>query len=266
MQCQGKLTVHLGLGGHRMALLIATLLCTFVATAQRKPSSFKVLALAERGGIHKSFVDAAKVWLSREGAVEGFTVDYLDTTDQINDEFLSHYQLFLQLNYPPYAWTPSAMTAFQKAIEQGSIGWVGFHHATLLGEFDGYPVWPWFCSFMGGIRWKSYIATFASAEVIVEDPTHPAMKGLGSPFKIGDEEWYTYDKSPRPNVHVLARVDEKTYTPDSKITMGDHPVVWTNLHLKAKNIYIFMGHHPELFNNNAYTTLLHNSILWAAGR
>ena len=34
-------------------------------------------------------------------------------------------------------------------------------------------------------------------------------------------EWYTYDKSPRPNVRVLASVDEATYTPASDIKMGD---------------------------------------------
>ncbi|HEY6766922.1 MAG TPA: ThuA domain-containing protein [Candidatus Sulfotelmatobacter sp.] len=48
--------------------------------------------------------------------------------------------------------------------------------------------------------------------------------------------------------------------------MGDHPVVWSNEHVKARNIYIFMGHHPELFQNTAFITLFHNSILWAAGR
>jgi len=65
-------------------------------------------------------------------------------------------------------------------------------------------------------------------------------------------------------VHVLASVDENTYSPSSSIKMGDHPVVWTNEHYKARNIYIFMGHHPELFQNKAYTRLVHNSILWAA--
>jgi type 1 glutamine amidotransferase len=73
------------------------------------------------------------------------------------------------------------------------------------------------------------------------------MQGLGSSFEIKDEEWYTYDKSPRPNVHVLASVDESTYSPDSTIKMGDHPVVWTNEHMKARNVYIFMGHRPEHF-------------------
>jgi len=180
--------------------------------------------------------------------------------------FLAHYQLFIQLNYPPYNWTPSAAAAFTEAIEKGTIGWVGFHHATLLGEFDGFPIWPWFSQFMGGVRFTKYIPTFATGVVNVESPNHPAMKNLPKSFTIENEEWYTWDHSPRPNVHVLASVDEATYTPNTDIKMGDHPVVWSNEHVKARNIYIFMGHHPELFQNSAFTTLFHNSILWAAGK
>ena len=125
-------------------------------------------------------------------------------------------------------------------------------------------MWPWFSNFMGGIRYTQYIPTFVSGKVVVEDPSHPIMKGLGNSFEIENEEWYTYDKSPRPNVHVLASVDENTYTPATTIKMGDHPVIWTNEHVKARNVYIFMGHHPELFGNKSFTTLFHNSILWAA--
>ena len=124
--------------------------------AQAGPLSapeFHIVALAEAGGIHAPYVAAAKVWLAEEGKREHFTVDYIDNTEVIDDAFLSHYHLILQLNYPPYAWTPTAQTAFRKYIETGKGGWVGFHHATLLGEFDGYPMWNWFSEFMGGIRW-----------------------------------------------------------------------------------------------------------------
>ena len=234
--------------------------------AQQPAPKFRVLAIAEKGGIHKPFVDAAKIWLAHEALVDGFTVDYIDDTDKIDDAFLSHYQLFIEVNFPPYAWTPTAMAAFQRYIEEGRGGWIGFHHATLLGEFDGYPMWPWFSNFMGGIRFTKYIPTFVTGTVTVEAPTHPIMKGLPARFVIENEEWYTYDKSPRPNVHVLASVDEKSYSPASDIKMGDHPVVWTNEHVKARNVYIFMGHHGELFQNNAFTTLFHNSILWATYR
>lgn len=248
----------------RSLIAILFLFTASALVAQPARPAFHILAIAEAGGIHKPFVDAAKIWLSDESKRDNFTIDYLENTDTIDAKLLSHYQLFLQLNYPPYAWKPAAVSAFQHAIETGSIGWVGFHHATLLGEFDGYSIWPWFSQFMGGIRWKQYIATFASATVHNEAPTHPVMRGVPSTFPIENEEWYTWDKSPRPNVHVLASVDESTYKPDSKIKMGDHPVVWSNEHVKARNVYIFMGHHPELFQNSTFTTLFHNSILWAA--
>jgi type 1 glutamine amidotransferase len=248
------------------AALVLLPMCSAVCLGQPMQPKFKVLAIAERGGLHQPFVNAAKVWLAREAQEGGFTVDYIEDTKRIDDAFLSQYRLFIQLNYPPYAWTPTAVAAFQKYIEEGRGGWIGFHHATLLGEFDGYKMWPWFSSFMGGIRFLNYIPGFATGKVTVEAPEHPVMKGVGSSFTIENEEWYTYDKSPRPNVRVLASVDEKSYSPATAITMGDHPVVWTNERMKARNVYIFMGHHAELFANSTFTKIFHNSIGWAAGQ
>ncbi|UWZ83692.1 ThuA domain-containing protein [Occallatibacter riparius] len=247
-------------------LLAAILLISTVGLGQSASAKFHVVAIAEAGGIHKPFVDAAKIWLAQESKIDGFTVDYIENTDLIDDAFLSRYQLFIQLNYPPYAWKPAAVEAFRRYIELGRGGWIGFHHATLLGEFDGYSMWPWFSSFMGGIRFTNYIPGFASATVKVEEPTHPVMKGVPTQFLVNDEEWYTWDKSPRPNVRVLASVDEHTYSPDSATRMGDHPVIWSNEHMKARNVYIFMGHHAELFQNPSFTTIFHNAILWAAHR
>src|SRR5215831_3382173 len=234
--------------------------------AQNSARKFNVVALAEAHSIHRPFVDAAKVWLQKQGVENNFSVDYIESTEKINEVFLSHYQLFIQLDYPPYGWTSMAVAAFTKYIEEGRGGWIGFHHATLLGEFDGYSMWPWFSQFMGGIRFTDYIPKFVTASVVVEDRSHPVMKSLGPSFVVEQEEWYTYDKSPRPHVHVLAAVDEATYSPDTKTKMGDHPVIWTNENMKARNVYIFMGHHPELFQNTAFTTILHNAILWAAKR
>ena len=48
--------------------------------------------------------------------------------------------------------------------------------------------------------------------------------------------------------------------------MGNHPVIWSNEHVKAPNVYIFMGHHPELFQNSNFTTIFRNSIFWAANQ
>jgi type 1 glutamine amidotransferase len=247
----------------KILLLICIAYLSLAASAQKiKP--FKVLALYENGGHHVEYSKRAKIWLDKLAAQKGFTVDYIQNTDKIDDAFLSQYQLFIQLDYVPYAWKDKAAAAFEKYINEGRGGWIGFHHATLLGEFDGYPMWSWFSQFMGGIRWKDYIATFAKGKVNVEDKQHPVMQGVPASFLIQQEEWYTYDKSPRANVHVLASVDEASCEPQGKVKMGDHPVIWTNEHYKARNVYIFMGHSSNLFDNVAYTRLFSNAIFWAA--
>ncbi|HEY3857185.1 MAG TPA: ThuA domain-containing protein [Verrucomicrobiae bacterium] len=240
-------------------------LSTFIAKAQPDTNRFRAVVLAERGDQHKEFVAAALIWLKATAQQDHFQIDVLENPDKFTKPFLAQYQLIIQLNYPPYRWTDEAKAAFIDYIENGRGGWVGMHHATLLGEFDGYPMWPWFSEFMGGIRFKNYIAKRVSGDVILEEPTHPAFQGLPPHFTVKEEEWYTYNKDPRPNVHVLARVDESSYDPPSDIKMGDHPVIWTNDKMKARNIYFQMGHHPTLFNNENYKTMLRNAILWAAG-
>lgn len=253
-----------------MKKLLLLLCCSLLATvlyARPDKSRFRVLALYENGGHHVDYSKAAIIWLDKLAADSSFTIDYIQNTDLINDAFLSRYQLFIQLDYPPFGWKPAAAAAFERYISEGQGGWIGFHHASLLGLFDGYPLWQWYDRFLGGITYQNYIATFAAANVIIEDRTHPVMRGLPARFRVEKEEWYTYDKSPRPNVRVLATVDESSYTPDSKLKMGDdHPVIWTNPHYKARNIYIFMGHSPLLFNSSVYKMLFTNSIFWAAGK
>jgi len=234
--------------------------------AKNTAPRFRVLAIYENGGHHIEYSAAARIWLNQLAADSGFAVDYIQKPDSITDQFLQKYQLFIQLDYPPYGWGEKAEKAFVNYIEKGKGGWIGFHHATLLGEFDGFPMWKWFSNFMGDIRFENYIAGFARAAVKVEDAKHPVMNGIPASFDIGKDEWYTYNKSPRSKVHVIANVDESSYQPDSKIKMGDHPVIWTNTFYPGRNIYIFMGHSPDLFQNTDYTHLFRNAIFWAAGK
>lgn len=246
-----------------IVLLIGLLTATSGVFAQSP--RFKALVLTERGGQHEGFVVAALDWLKAYSAEKNFELTVINHANEIDESMLGNYKVFIQLNYPPYTWNDKAMAAFVKYIDEGRGGWVGFHHATLLGEFDGYPMWNWFSDFMGGIRFKNYIAATASGEVKLEDPKHPVMKGVAFSFVLPDDEWYTFDKNPRPQVYVLAHVDESTYSPATDIKMGDHPVVWVNEKKKARNVYFLMGHHANLFKSTDFKTMFGNAILWAAG-
>jgi len=245
-------------------LLICMLLVGSISitAAQDKKPKFKALAIAEIGGGHAAFDTAAVIWLNKLAADSNFTIDYIHDTKTINKKLLKKYGLFIQLDYPPYPWEKEAQDAFIDYMENGKGGWVGFHHPTLLGVFDDYPMWQWYSAFMGDIMFKAHIPGGTTATMHVEDPVHPVMKGLPASFTTRDE-WYIYNQSPRPKVHVLASIDEATYVPDKPVKMGDHPVVWTNQNIKARNIYIAMGHFPQLFGDANFTRLVTNAIFWA---
>ena len=242
-----------------MKLIAAIILSLSVLTSCAKT---EVLVLTERGGQHGSFTDAGLAWLEKTGNEMGFQITEINSTSPITKEYLDRFDLIVQLDFPPYTWTDEAAKAFIEYIEKGKGGWIGFHHATLLGEFDGYPMWDWFSDFMGGIVYQNYNATLTDGEVYVEDASHPVMKGVEPRFLLQDEEWYTYDKSPRGNVKVLASADESTYYPPTEIKMGDHPVVWINENVKARNVYFQFGHGEILYKDNNFLNMFRNAIEW----
>lgn len=223
-----------------------------------------VLVLYEDGGWHKPLTDVLVPWLDSVAFSHGFAITDSRNTRNVSAEFLDDYDVILQLDCPPYPWPEEAQEAFIDYIENGKGGYAGFHHATLLGEFDGFPMWDWFSAFMGGIRFDNYIAETCSGTVKVEDESHPAMRRAGSSFTIDEDEWYTYDKSPREAsyIHVIASVDEDSYSPASGVRMGDHPVIWTNTAVKSKNIYFQFGHSPVLMQNETFLNILLDTIDW----
>ena len=254
--------------GMRIAMAVAVCLIVSANTclrAQHPSGKTRVLVLSEVSGHHVGYSAAARAFLDSLQRYEPLSIDYIHDTKSIDAAFLNQYKLFIQLDYPPYGWGEKAEQAFVGFMKDKNRGWIGFHHATLLGTFDGYPMWDWFFGFMGGIEFRNYIPTFADAQVNVEDPAHPVMHNVKSPIAIQKEEWYTYNSSPRKNVHVIASVDEKTYRPQSDVTMGDHPVIWSNEQIAARNVYIFMGHGPWLFGNTVYRQIFAISISWTAG-
>jgi uncharacterized protein len=219
---------------------------------------------------HRPYVEAAKVWLNQLAKDSNFTVAYLTTPDSFTDAMLANVDLIWQMNYAPYGWPAVPKAAFEKYMNAGKGGWIGVHHASLYGPVITQETWPYFAKLIGEVNYKNYISKFASGNVRVESAAHPVMLGVPPEFNVSTEEWYTWDKNPRPKVTVLANLDEssmKFVDPGQSGTkMGDHPVVWTYEGYKSRNLYIFMGHHPNLFQNQSYMTLLRNSIFWAVNK
>src|SRR5262249_27910566 len=76
------------------------------------------------------------------------------------------------------------------------------------------------------------------------------------------DEWYNFQSNPRPNVHVLARLDESTYSGGS---MGDHPIIWCHEYDGGRAWYTAGGHTPESYAEPLFRQHLVEGIIYAAG-
>lgn len=252
-----------------------TLCLSLMKNHKGTPAPRRVLVLAERGGAHEGFTATALKWLEERQEEMNMELTIVNDARQLKKGDIDSHNLILQLNYPPFAWSQEGAEEFEQYIDQSKGAYIGFHHASLLGEFDGFPLWQWYSDFLGGIRYSNYIPQLADGTVQVEDSEHPVMAGVPRTFVIPNDEWYTYETDPRPRVHVLAHVDESSYVDKDSApaggpsayhpmpTMGDHPVFWTNPAKRARNIYFQIGHDKSLFSTPPFVQMLTNALNWA---
>jgi type 1 glutamine amidotransferase len=99
--------------------------------------------------------------------------------------------------------------------------------------------------------------------VRVEDAKHPATAGLPAAWTRVDE-WYNFKANPRPAVHVLATVDEKTY--EGGTMNGDHPIAWCHDFEGGRAFYTALGHNPESYADPLFLGHLLGGIRYAAGK
>ena len=85
------------------------------------------------------------------------------------------------------------------------------------------------------------------------------------------DEWYAFKENPRPNVNVLARLDESSVKKgrkdeNDKWRMGDHPLIWWTEKDEMRSFYTVFGHTHEAFQDELVIEHITNAINWAAKR
>lgn len=114
-------------------------------------------------------------------------------------------------------------------------------------------------------RPDSWMVSWTPAYLTVENHRTPIMRSL-APSHFRREEWHAFDKSPRPRVHVLASVDERTYDSTGTSMGVDHPVIWCLNYSGARVIYSALGHRSATWRNDtAFREHIMNAITTAAG-
>lgn len=246
---------------HWMSCLLLLTLMPAAGFGQAKP--FRVLAFysthVEQD--HVDFALQAIRFFQAMAARDHFAFSATTNWDALNPAELKKYQVVLWLDDAPSK--PAQREAFEEYMEQGGA-WLGFH---IAGWTEGRQSWPWFSDFLGtvfqGNSWPPL-----PAKLTVDDPDHPAVKGLPASFISPDNEWYSWRPSPRdtPKIKVLLTLAPSNFPLGFKDTLGggDIPVAWSNT--RYKMIYANMGHGGKIFESPIQNLFFEDALLWLGGR
>lgn len=266
----------------RVGLIIILFFCAgFVLKAQNDLRGFNVVSFytAKNDPAHISFVHEANRWFSKMSAEHQFHYDSTQNWDNLNDSFLSRYQVIIFLDTRPDS--PLQRMAFQHYMERGGA-WIGFHFSAFALTPSDFPQnWDWYHDqFLGSGEYLSNTWRPTAALLKVEDKKHPATKYLPQKFTSAPNEWYRWknDLQKNPDIKILLSIDPASFPlgtgpkPYEIWHSGYYPVAWTNA--KYKMIYFNMGHNDidyengtnkELslsFSNKIQNRLIIDALLW----
>lgn len=221
----------------------------------------RVLIVASSDPDHDPMIAKAKPFFEKLASDNYFNVTFTRDSSQLNEANLTKFQVVIALHLAPFDLASQQQMAVQHFIERGK-GFIAVHAAGLTGKdflHPGTPYWQWFEQAMGDVVYSPHPA-LQKGSVVIEDRTHPVTKNLPATFSITDE-WYEFNESPRPRVHVLATANESTYQPNKP--MGDHPIIWTN-EAYDRMLYIGIGHDASMNTDPNFAILMRDAIAWAA--
>ncbi len=245
-------------------LLFSFLIVNVSCNAQKKQEFEKpinVLVFSKTSGYRHASISSGIKMLYDQSKKQNWVITATEDASLLRDDFLAKFDVAVFLNPTGDAICDEGQAAFEKFMKSGK-GFVGIHAAADF-EYD----WPFYGNLVG-----AYFLTHPPAQkatVIFENFDHPAMKPFeGMKTYTTVDEWYSYKKSPRPNVNVLARLDENSIKKSgkNKWQMGDHPLIWWSEKDGIRSFYTVFGHTHEAFQDELIINHIINAINWAAKR
>ncbi|MGW5213519.1 lectin [Streptomyces sp. NPDC004051] len=224
---------------------------TVTATAD---PAYEILVFSRTAGFRHSSIDEGIAALRDLGAANNFTVTATEDPTAFTTAHLARYRTVVFLSTTGDVLNPAQQTAFEQYLGAGG-GYVGIHAAADT-EYD----WP-FYEGLAGALFQSHPA-IQPATVKVEDRAHDATAHLGRTWQRTDE-WYNYRTNPRATAHVLASLDESSYSGGTM--SGDHPIAWCKNYAGGRAFYTGGGHTEESYADPAFRRHLLGGIRWAAG-
>jgi cytochrome c len=251
---------RLAAASRRLVSVVAVVLAglsvvtTVAAAAPEDDPSFRALVFSKTAGFRHDAIPDGIAAVQKLGQEHNFTVDATEDAAAFTDANLARYQVVIFMSTTGDVLDDTQQAAFERYVRAGG-GYAGVHAAS-----DTEYGWAWYGSLVGAY-FKQHPA-IQQATVKVEDPAHPSTQGLPTLWSRNDE-WYDYQSNPRAGVHVLAELDEKSYTGG---TMGaDHPITWCQDYDGGRSWYTGLGHTKESYTEPNFLHLLLGGIQTAAG-
>ncbi|MGW3246203.1 ThuA domain-containing protein [Streptomyces sp. NPDC001070] len=189
---------------------------------------------------HDSIPDGVRA-LTELGAEHGFRVDATERPEDFEGARLRPYDAVVFLSTSGDVLSDAGRAAFVAHHADGA-GFMGVHAAACT-EYG----WPYYGELLGA-RFTGH-PPLQPGTLLVEDAGHAATAHLGAAWKVSDE-WYDFDRNPRPRVRVLACADESSYAGGS---MGaDHPLVWCHEYGGGPVFYTALGHSAQAYRDPAF--------------
>ncbi|WP_194821773.1 ThuA domain-containing protein [Micromonospora sp. S-DT3-3-22] len=224
------------------------------AAAAAEP--FSVLVFSKTAAFRHDAIPAGIAAIQKLGTENGFTVDTTEDGAAFNDTNLAKYQAVIWLSTTGDVLDATQQAAFERYIKAGG-GYAGVHAASDT-EYD----WAWYGNLVGA--YFSGHPANQQATVKVEDHAHPSTADLPDRWSRFDE-WYNFRTNPRSKVHVLASLDEKSYSPGAGAMGADHPTAWCQDYDGGRSWYTGGGHTQASYTEPEFLSHLLGGIRTAAG-
>jgi type 1 glutamine amidotransferase len=234
-------------------LVVLLMSPVIVLPAPSGTQPYKVLVFSKTAGFRHASIPNGLTAIQQLGMENNFQVVATEDATLFNDASLAQFRAVVFLMTTGDVLDATQQAAFERYIRAGN-GFVGVHSAS-----DTEYSWPWYGGLVGA--YFSNHPAIQKATVRIEDAQHPSTRFFNAPW-VRTDEWYNFRTNPRANVHVLATLDEATY---SGGTMGDHPIAWYHEYDGGRAWYTAGGHTAGSYAEPHFRAHLLGGIQYAAG-
>jgi type 1 glutamine amidotransferase len=225
------------------------------ASSEREAAKPRILVFTKTTAFRHDSIPAALQAVRSLGVANGLAVDATEDSTAFSNVNLARYDAVVFLLTTGDVLDESQQRAFERYIRRGG-GFAGVHSAT-----DTEYGWTWYGGLVGAY-FKNH-PHVQRATVHVVDRRHPSTAGLPRSWTRTDE-WYNFARNPRPSVHVLATLDETSYSPGPGAMGADHPIAWWHPYQGGRAWYTARGHTAEAYSDPLFRRHLLGGIRYAA--